>query len=68
MLTYQGVIITGVSENYLEKVFTAQRVGDLLDALKPDGVIVVTDAWGNHHVDFVRVIEEVVGVIFRLWG
>ncbi|MGM0168864.1 hypothetical protein IGI39_004619 [Enterococcus sp. AZ135] len=53
-----GVIIAGVSENYLEKVFTAQRVGDLLDALKPDGVIVVTDAWGNHHVDFVSVIEE----------
>ncbi|SET19487.1 Glycine/sarcosine/betaine reductase component B subunits [Enterococcus malodoratus] len=54
-----GVIVAGVSENYLEKVFTAQRVGNLLDALKPDGVIVVTDAWGNHHVDFVSVIEEV---------
>ncbi|MGG5314677.1 glycine/sarcosine/betaine reductase component B subunit [Enterococcus sp. AZ072] len=54
-----GVIVAGVSENYLEKVFTAQRVGDLLDSLKPDGVIVVTDAWGNHHIDFVSVIEEV---------
>lgn len=53
-----GVIVAGVSENYLEKMFTAHRVGDLFDALKPDGVIVITDAWGNHHLDFVQVIEE----------
>lgn len=54
-----GVIIAGVSENYLEKVFTAKRVGNLVDSMKADGVIVALDGWGNHHIDFVSIIEEV---------
>lgn len=53
-----GVIISGVSENYDEKVFVAKRVGDLIDSLEIDGALVAIDGWGNHHIDFVSIIEE----------
>lgn len=54
-----GVIVAGVSENYQEKVFTAQRVGNLIESIGAQGAIVVTDGWGNHHIDFVSIIEEI---------
>ena len=53
-----GVVIAGVSEGYNEKRFTAQRIGNLINAAEIDGGIVVTDGWGNHHIDFVSIIDE----------
>lgn len=53
-----GVIIAGVSEGYNEKRFTAKRIGNIIDSVGAEGGIVVTDGWGNHHIDFVSLIDE----------
>jgi D-proline reductase (dithiol)-stabilizing protein PrdD len=55
---FSGIIINGVSERYDDKIFTAERTGDLVESMHADGAIVETDGWGNHHIDFVNVIEQ----------
>lgn len=57
-LDFCGVIVNGVSEGYDDKVFTAQRTGDIASCIGADGAIVAIDGWGNHHIDFVNVIEQ----------
>lgn len=57
-LEYTGIIIDGVSEVCDDKIYTAKRVGDLAQLMRADGAIVAIDGWGNHHVDFVNVIEQ----------
>ena len=57
-LEFTGIIVDGVSENCDEKIYTAKRVGDLAGLMQADAAIVAIDGWGNHHVDFVSVIEE----------
>ena len=57
-LEFSGVIVSGVSERYDDKMFTAERTGELAEAIRADGAIVVTDGWGNHHIDFVNVMEQ----------
>lgn len=53
-----GIIVDGVSEVCDDKIYTAKRVGDIGQMLRADAAVVATDAWGNHHVDFVNVIEQ----------
>ncbi len=55
---YRGIIVDGVSEVCDDKIYTAKRVGDLAQLMRVDGAIVAIDGWGNHHVDFVNVIEQ----------
>lgn len=55
---FTGIIVDGVSDLYDDKVYTARRVGDLAQLLRADAAIVAIDGWGNHHVDFVQVIEQ----------
>ncbi len=57
-LEFTGIIVDGVSEVCDDKIYTAKRVGDIAQMLRADGAIVAIDAWGNHHVDFVNVIEQ----------
>ncbi len=57
-LEYTGIIVDGVSEVCDDKIYTAKRVGDLAQLMRADGAIVAIDGWGNHHVDFVNVIEQ----------
>lgn len=57
-LEFTGIIVDGVSEICDDKIYTAKRVGDLAQMLRADGAIVAIDGWGNHHVDFVNVIEQ----------
>lgn len=57
-LEYAGIIVDGVSEVCDDKIYTAKRVGDIAQVLRADGAIVAIDGWGNHHVDFVNVIEQ----------
>lgn len=57
-IDFVGVIENGVSENFDAKVATAVKSGELADQLKLDGAIVAIDGWGNHHIDFVNVIEQ----------
>ena len=55
---FAGIIVNGVSERYDDKVFTAARTGDIAACMGADGAIVEIDGWGNHHIDFVSVIEQ----------
>lgn len=57
-LEFNGIIINGVSEGFDEKVFTAERTGYIAECMRADGAIVAIDGWGNHHIDFVNVIEQ----------
>lgn len=53
-----GIIINGVSENYDAKLMTAVQSAQIAGNWETDGAIVAIDGWGNHHVDFVNVIEQ----------
>lgn len=55
---FAGIIVDGVSEVCDDKIYTAKRVGDLGRLMEVDGAIVAIDGWGNHHIDFVNVIEQ----------
>lgn len=55
---FAGIIVDGVSEVCDDKIFTAKRVGDIAKMMKVDGAVVAIDGWGNHHIDFVNVIEQ----------
>ena len=57
-IEFTGILVDGVSERYEDKIYTAKRTADIAKALGADGALVVIDGWGNHHVDFVNVIEE----------
>ncbi len=57
-LEFPGIIINGVSEVFDDKVYSAVRTGFLAEGLRADGAVVAIDGWGNHHVDFVNVIEQ----------
>lgn len=57
-LEFAGIIVDGVSEVCDDKLYTAKRVGDIAEAMRADAAIVAIDGWGNHHVDFVNVIEQ----------
>lgn len=55
---YVGIIAEGVSESYQDKLRSAIRTAELVQALRADGALVAIDGWGNHHIDFVSVIEQ----------
>lgn len=57
-INFCGVLVDGVSEGYPEKTQTAAQTAILAEKLQIDGAIVAIDGWGNHHVDFVTVIEQ----------
>lgn len=57
-IEFAGVIVSGVSENCDDKFASAQAVGRMAEAMELDGALVAIDGWGNHHVDFVSVIEQ----------
>ncbi len=57
-IEFTGIIVDGVSEVCDDKIYTAKRVGDIAQIMRADAAIVAIDAWGNHHVDFVNVIEQ----------
>mgnify|MGYP000919867687 FL=1 len=57
-VNFVGIIENGVSENFDAKVATATATGEMGAQLNLDGAIVAIDGWGNHHIDFVNVIEQ----------
>lgn len=58
-IDFAGIIIDGVSEVCDDKIYTAERTGYIAECMRADGAIVAIDGWGNHHVDFVNVIEQI---------
>lgn len=57
-LEFLGIVVDGVSESYDDKIYSAIRTGFLAEGMRADGAIVAIDGWGNHHIDFVNVIEQ----------
>ncbi len=57
-LEFLGIIVDGVSEICDDKIYTATRAGFLAEGMRADGAIVAIDGWGNHHIDFVNLIEQ----------
>lgn len=57
-LEFVGIIVDGVSEVCDDKLYSAARTGFVAEAMRVDGAIVAIDGWGNHHIDFVNVIEQ----------
>jgi len=55
---FTGIIVDGVSDVFDDKVYTAKRVGDIAQCMRTDAAIVAIDGWGNHHVDFVNIVEQ----------
>lgn len=55
---FAGVIVDGISEVCDDKEHTAVRTSFMAEGMRADGAIVAIDGWGNHHVDFVSVIEH----------
>lgn len=55
----QGIVIAGIPQDNSNKLFTGQRVGAWLEAMRCDGAIVSEDSWGNSNIDFAGAIEEI---------
>lgn len=55
---FLGIIVDGVSEVCEDKIYSAARTGFLAEGMRADGAIIAIDGWGNHHIDFVNVIEQ----------
>lgn len=47
-----GVVIIGSSQINTEKYYSSRRLGMMMEAIRPDGVIITTEGFGNNHIDF----------------
>lgn len=56
-IDFAGILVDGVSENYDDKVRTAEETGRMAAELSANGAAVAIDGWGNHHIDFTEVIR-----------
>jgi D-proline reductase (dithiol)-stabilizing protein PrdE len=54
-----GIIIAGTPQINKDKVFTGQRIGSWVEAMRADGAIVSIDGWGNSNIDFASCIEAI---------
>lgn len=58
-LDFVGIILAGIPQDNVNKLFTGSRVGGWAEALRVKGAIVSEDSWGNSNVDFAQAIEEI---------
>ena len=58
-LDFVGIMIAGIPQDNVNKLFTGSRVGAWVEALRVKGAIVSEDSWGNSNVDFAQAIEEI---------
>lgn len=56
---FVGVVIGGIPQDNVNKYFTGQRIGAMLEAMRVDGCIVSEDSWGNSNVDFASAMEAI---------
>ncbi|GAA0734797.1 glycine/sarcosine/betaine reductase component B subunit [Clostridium oceanicum] len=54
-----GIIVAGTPQVNKDKVFTGQRIGAWIEAMRADGAIVSIDGWGNSNIDFASSIEAI---------
>ncbi len=57
-IDFDGILVDGVSENCDDKLRTALHTAQMAKARGWDGALVAIDGWGNHHVDFMAVMEN----------
>jgi D-proline reductase (dithiol) PrdA len=53
-----GVVFVGSPQVNDEKTFVSKRLGALADTMNIEGAIVMTEGFGNNHIDFASHIEE----------
>lgn len=53
-----GVVFVGSPQVNDEKTFVSRRLGALADTMNIEGAIVMTEGFGNNHIDFASHIEE----------
>ena len=58
-LDFVGIILAGIPQDNVNKLFTGSCVGAWAEALRVKGAIVSEDSWGNSNVDFAQAIEEI---------
>jgi hypothetical protein len=56
-IDFQGVLLAGTSDVYVDKRFVGKRTASVLDAMRTDGFLISLGAWGNPHIDFAAVVE-----------
>ena len=54
-----GVIFVGSPQINSEKFYVSKRLGMMIEAIEPDGVVITTEGFGNNHIDFAAHHEEV---------
>ncbi|MFB0917584.1 MAG: D-proline reductase (dithiol) proprotein PrdA [Clostridiaceae bacterium] len=54
-----GVLFVGSPQINSEKFYVSKRMGMIVEAVDPDGVIITTEGFGNNHIDFASHHEQV---------
>src|SRR5699024_10758395 len=54
-----GVLLVGSPQINSEKFYVSERVGMTVETMDVDGAIVVTEGFGNNHIDFASHIEQI---------
>ena len=54
-----GVIFVGSPQINSEKFYVSERLGMIIEAHDLDGALVVTEGFGNNHIDFASHIEQI---------
>ncbi|SFQ13587.1 D-proline reductase (dithiol) PrdE [Lachnospiraceae bacterium XBB1006] len=58
-IDFQGVVLAGIPQDNVNKLFTGERIGYWIEAMRSDGVIVSADSWGNSDIDFANTVEMI---------
>lgn len=58
-LDLAGVIFVGSPQVNSEKFYVSERLGMLVEAMDVDGAFIVTEGFGNNHIDFASHHEQV---------
>ncbi|PKK39767.1 hypothetical protein ABB02_01108 [Clostridiaceae bacterium JG1575] len=69
---FLGVLVVGTPQDQLEKLHCSQRVAKVASMMRVGGAVVSCDGWGNSHLDFVEILDQLakehiptVGVTFQ---
>lgn len=58
-IDFQGIVLAGIPQDNANKIFTGERIGYWIEAMRSDGVIVSADSWGNSDIDFANTVEMI---------
>lgn len=58
-IDFLGIIVMGTPQDNARKHLVGQRTAAMLEGMRANGVVAVTDGWGNAEVDFANTIQEI---------